>query len=509
MANLTQWATIATSLILLILATYMIKKRQARMAEYGSGNEHEIERKTGIDSTSKLLTKLIKTIKKEKRKIKNEEKQEKAQSKKENSEKSEVSVAKAAEESEETAEALTAIQGRAAGLIAGLRLIELSIENYANKESQKETKQNQETAYIERLISEITLITKSNNVDSQRRANLNAIINNLIAHLEAETNIEFSKDAEMKILTSLLEDATKEIKQVLKEAKTEKNVFKKFKRKEQKDYSAAIKELGNTAKTKNKQLNRLKKKSKENNEIVNNMERKIALIRRQHKIASKLNSKLQKTSNVINQKSRKLNRIIQNLLKKDKSIDKLEKTLIKTESKTHNASVQIRQSLGNLKKPVSSDQSNDADTTALSFSNNLNELLKKEQDVQLIDKDFDETLKGIVSTGFEMARLTEKYEKITLGLTGLEQAADQSTKVLAKIVQSVTSDQQLQAHEEKVINALDKLTKLLDYQKAIENRLHRITKALESKLMEVYSSIDRLSNQDSRMANSIYSQKAP
>ena len=492
MVNSAQWAGIAASLIFLILVSYLIKIRRSRTAEYGSRNEHDIERKTGVDSTSKLLMRLIKTIKKERRKIKSEQQREKAESKKERSGKSEVSIAKAAEEGEETAEALTAIQGRAAGLIAGLRLIELSIENYASKESEETAKQNQEITYIETLISKISQIVKFNGVDYRRRSNLNAIVNNLIAYFEDWTKIEFSKDVEMKRVTSRLKEATKEIKQVLKEAKTEKNIFKKFKRKEQKDYSAAIKELRRTANAKKKQLSRLKRKSAENDKIVDSMERKIALIRKRHRLASRLNSRLQKTSNVINQKSKKLSRIIQKLLKKDKFIDKFEKALRSAESKTRQKSLRIRRSFRGLKKSVSAVKSTDVDATAVSFSNGLSQLLKLNEDVRLMDRHFDGALRGIVSTGFEMARLTEEYERITLGLTGLEQAANQSTRVLAKIVQNVSSSQEIRVHEEKVINSLDKLAKLLDYQKRIERHLDRVAKILESKFIKVYSSIGRL-----------------
>jgi len=158
--------TIGSSFGILIVLFIIIKLSRLRSehnAKYGTGLERKVKKKTGLGRLGKKLKRNLKSIIGQKQKTKDEESKEiveEATAKKRGTDKPEIDVeegaikvAKAAEEFEESAEALDAIEGRALGLIAGLKLVEQAIENYVQRESQEESKEQNEIQYISHLYS--------------------------------------------------------------------------------------------------------------------------------------------------------------------------------------------------------------------------------------------------------------------------------------------------------------------------------------------------------------------
>jgi len=89
------------------------------------------------------------------------------------------------------------------------------------------------------------------------------------------------------------------------------------------------------------------------------------------------------------------------------------------------------------------------------------------------------------------------------GLTDSEKAVDQGMEVLTKIMQSVTSDSEMQVDEGEVVKTLDELNKLLDYEERLEKYISQLIRSIEAKYQKIVSLIDRLASEDSRVIESI------
>ena len=231
----------AIGIALVIFIFWILSRISRHRAEFGTGLERRVEKQTGLGRIRKKVRQIQAGTIAEKQKGKVEEAKEEAEekgAKGRGADKAEIEAekgaaegAKAAEEIEESAEALAAIEGRALGLIAGLKLIEQAIENYVQSESQEESKKEEELKYINGLIGRIGQMVNYNKIDSHVIAYLENYVNNLLSYLRAEVGTEEGKEKGMRKLIIQLKEAIVEMRQVLNEAKTEAGIFRKFERK--------------------------------------------------------------------------------------------------------------------------------------------------------------------------------------------------------------------------------------------------------------------------------------
>lgn len=505
----------AIGIAILIFIFWILSKISRHRAEFGTGLERRVEKQTGLGGIRKKIRQIQAGTIAEKQKGKVEEAKEEAEekgAKGRGADKAEIEAekgaakgAKAAEEIEESAEALSAIEGRSLGLIAGLKLIEQAIESYVQRESQEESKEGEELKYINGLIGRIGQMVNYNKIDSHVIAYLENYVNNLLSYLRAEVGTEEGKEKDMKELIIQLKEAIVEMRQVLNEAKTEAGIFRKFERKARNDYSKEIKDLARSLKAKEKELKQAKRAGKgADRNLIANLEREIALMRKQHDAANRLNSQLKSTFKMMDKEIKETRKMIRRLLKLDKNMNRTDKTINKTESKIEKKFKQMRESFEKLEKAIGTfESSKNIHLIALSISKELNDFLKKNKDLGLMTSQFDKSLRNIVTVGFEMSRLTEAYEKMIRGLTDSEKAVDQGMEVLTKVMQSVTSDSEIQIDEKEVADTLEQLKQLLDYEEKIEKYLSNLVTAIEYKLRELFGLIDRLVEEDMRIVNSI------
>jgi len=510
----------AIGIAILIFIIWILSKISRHRAEFGTGLERSVEKQAGLGGIRKKIRQVQAGTIAEKQKGKVEEAKEEAEEKgakgrgagkaEIEAEKGAAEGARAAEEIEESAEALDAIEGRALGLIAGLRLIQQAIENYVQRESQEEAKEEEEVKYINGLIGRIGQMVNYGKIDSQVIAYLENYVNNLLSYLRAEVGTEEGKEKDMRELIIQLREAIVEMKQVLNEAKTEARIFRKFERKARKDYSREIKDLAKSLRAKEKELKEARRAGKgADRNLIANLEREIALMRKQQDAANRLDAQLKLTFKMMDKEIKETRKMIRRLLKLDKNMNRSDRTINKTESRIEKKFRQMRESFGKLEKAIGTfESSKNIHLIALSISKELNEYLKENKDLELMTSEFDKSLRNIIVAGFEMARLTEAYEKMIQGLTDSEKAVDQGMEVLTKVMQSVTSDSEIQIDEKEVADTLEQLKQLLDYEENIEKYLTNLATSIEYKLRELFSLIERLSEEDMRIVNSIEASSA-
>lgn len=404
----------------------------------------------------------------------------------------------AATEAEKAAQALEAVKGRALGLIAGMKLIEESIEKYVKREQSEEASEEKEAEFIDKLAEEIGKISNYDQIDASVLEYLKRLMEELVARVKSEVALKKSNEAGMAELVRWLRVAIIEIKTVLKEARAEEKVFKKFERKSRKDYSADIKKLKKALDRRYKDLKNARKAGKNADpNLIDKLEKEIDLMSKQYNSANALNSQLKATYKMMDYEIKQSRRIIKKLLNQDRQIQKAEGKLIGTEKHIGKLIGKIEESFKKLEASVKTFESTaDMHVIALSFSGSLNEFLKEMEDIDLITADFDKALKNVLLIGYSMARSTEAYERLNEALTQAEETVDQGMDVLVKIMQSVVSDSKMQVDEQEVSQNLERLNKMLDSQRGVDDYLKRLAAAIRYKIGVLYSAIDALINQE-------------
>ena len=502
-------------IIILIFIFWLLNKFYRHRAEYGTGLERDVERRVGLRPAGKKLKQILEATVAEKKRTAAAKAKEAAQatlSKKEGAPEEEVEAekaaavgAKAAEEMEASAEALDAIEGRALGLISGLKLIEQAIENYVNRERQEDAKEEEEIKHINGLVGKISRMVNYDKIDNNVLSYLESFLNNLLNYLRAEIATEEGKEKDMIELMQQLLVAGAEMKQVLNEAKTEAGVFRKFERKSRNDFTKEIKELKRTIKAKEKELKQAKRAGKGADKgLIANLKREIALMIKQYSAAQRLHSQLKTTYKMMDKEIKQTRKLIRRLLRLDRKVNRFDKRLNKAESKIKKKFEELRKSFEKLGKSVDVfEQSKNIHLIALSISRDMNEYLKENKDLGLMTANFDRTLRDIITIALEMVKLTEAYERMIQGLTDSEKAVDQGMEVLTKIMQSVVTASEIQVDEKEVAETLSQLRGLLDYEEKIEKYLSKILTALEYKMRQLFTLVEQLAQEDQRIVNTI------
>ncbi len=406
--------------------------------------------------------------------------------------------AEAAEEAEKAAVALEAIKGRAAGLIAGIKLIEEAVEKYAQREQYDEKKEEEAMQSMETIIVDIGKITNYDKIDAAVLDYVKKLATTLIDSVSKEVEIHKAKEAEMGETVPALELAIAEMKDVLKESKAEEGVFKKFEKKARKDYSSDIKKLRKSLMEKYKSLwkERIKGRNADKN-LLDSLKKEIALINRQYQTASGLNKQLKATFYMIDKEIKDSKRIIKKLLKYDKQIKQAEKSVAKVKSKIRKKVELLRDSFNNFRKLVQQySASQQLYSFALSLSSGLSNFVKETEEIDELTAEFDKALRNVIGGCYGMARLTESYERLIDGLTKAEETIDDGMEVLVKIMQSVVTDSEIQLIEQEVDNNLARLKSVLDNQRNIDNYLKNLISSIRYKLGVLYSLIEQISNRE-------------
>lgn len=500
-------------LIIVFLIIYFVMKLRSHRAEWGTFRERRVERKTGLGPFGRMLRQTLRSVRSIKKHGKVEKKKVNGAAKKKGEKtksgkkagKAATEGAKAAEETEKSAEALTAIQGRALGLIAGLKLIEQAIEKYVQRESQEENKEQQEIQYIGGLIGRISQIINYNKIDSNTLSYLENFIDNLLSYLRAEIGTEEGKEKDMKELISQLKEAIKEMKQVLVEAKTESGVFKKYERKAKKDYGKGIRAIGVAIwKRRAKLIQQIMKFKNADRELIAKLKMQIAMLGKLYNSANKLNAQLKKTFKMIDNGVKETRWILRRLLRLDRKMSSFDKTVNKTESRVEKKFKQMRESFAKFERSIKSFESDrDVNSVALSFSANLREYVKENKDLGVMTSEFDKSLRNILTMGFLMVKLTESYEKIVEGLTQSEEVVSQGERAFERVLQAAASESEIQMDEKEVSETLGQLGSILNYGKKIEKYLSNLTMVIEYKLRKLYPLINLLVEEDMRVVNTL------
>lgn len=410
--------------------------------------------------------------------------------------------AEATEEAEKAGVALEAIKGRALDLIAGLKLVEESLERYTRREESENRAEEKEVEFIENLGEQIAKLSNYDKIDNSVLAYLRKLMSELAGNLENEAKIKKAKKSDVKNLVLALRMAIDEMKSVLKEAKAEEGAFKKFEKKVRKDYSADVRKVKDSLKGREKNLKDAKSKGRNADQnLISTLEKEIEMIRRQYNTANNLNKQLKITFDMIKKEVRQSRKVIKRLQKYDKQMKSVDKILEKTASQLEKILEQCIASAKKLEETLKAfGTNNDAYTVALSVSGSLNEFIKENEQQAELAAEFDKLLKGIVSVGYSMARLTVAYEQLIDGLTQAEETVDQGLDVLIKIMQSVVTDSEVQVDEQQISANMERLNKMLDNQRGIDIYLKNLANVIKYKLNVLFSLIERLANEELQLA---------
>tara|TARA_B100000315_G_C14587573_1_gene593908 strand:+ start:1002 stop:2663 length:1662 start_codon:yes stop_codon:yes gene_type:complete len=416
-----------------------------------------------------------------------------------------VKGAEAAEETETSAEALIAAGSRAADLIAGLTLIQQAIDNYVRRESYEENKEKLELKYIDDLIDNVKKTINYNELDSNLLYYLKRFLICLLKYLRYETEIEGEKKEYMKTLIQKLRVAIAEIKEVLREARTESKIFKKFERKTRKDYGKEISKIkwsiwGRRVKL----LVEIMKFKKADKALIKQLKQQIAELAKRYNDVKKLHKRLKRIFRMMDKGAKKLGEIIKSLLKSEKKMYRFDRPLNRTEPKIDKKHEQMKSSFAKLEESVKTFKStNDVHDFALPLSTGLNEYLEENKELSVMSSDFDKAVRDIVQIGFLIAKLTVTYEKIMEGLLESEKTVDQGMELLESLMEAITSESEVKSDDEEVSKMLEKLDVVLTYEKNIEEYMFKLTLELESRLNGLYDLMNELIEEDARVVDSV------
>ena len=410
--------------------------------------------------------------------------------------------ARASEEFEESTEALAAIEGRALGLIAELKLVEQAVEKYVQRENFEDTKQEQEAHYLNQLAAEIGQLNNFERIDERVLYWMQNFLANIVGYLEGEIGIEEEKVNDMKELISKLKRAAEVIKDVLNEARTGTGIFRKYERKARADYSGSIRQLRKAIRKKIVELVKARMVRGADKAIVGSLKREIGLMMEQYSVISKLNNQLSITYEMMEKEIKETKMIIRRILNLDREIMRLGLLLAAIEPQIERKIKQMRQSIAKI-KAFESYPSRNIYAIALGIASDLNAFVKETADAGMAAAGFDDDVRKITKIGVQMASLTVAYERTIRGLADAEQAVDDGMKVLTRMMQGILIDPQMKIDEQEVEITLDQLRKQLDYESTIDRYLSNIEKGIRYKLGVVYSLVDQLVAEDMRVVNSM------
>ena len=509
--NLRYVGIVGVGFVIIFIFILIFRGYSKYRAYWGRGEERAVEYEAGMGSTRRKLRRLLKGSKNLAKStyafyqiLKQKANQNKGSTSKADmdADKAAISSAQTAEKVEESAEALEAIEGRALGLIAGLRIIEQEIEKYLQKETQENAKEEMELSYVNQTTEEIGQLTNYKNIDEAVLSQLQNFLNNLINYLQAEIEIEKERENDKRGIISKLKLAVHEMKLVLREARTGIGIFRRVQRKVRTDYSSSVKRLRKAIRKKTVDLLKARMSKGTDKAIIDSLKREIRLMWGQYLVVNRLNKQLNLTFEMMDKEVKEIKRIIRRLLSFDKDMISFDNALIATERQIEKKVKQMKSSFSKIRK-IEQHKSRNIYMVSLGIANDLKIFLKENADTGFMTSNFDTVLRRIAADSFQMASLTVAYERIIRGLADAEQAIDDGVKVLTRIMEGIIIDSQMKIDEEEVSNTLEQLRKQLDYESVIDRYLSNLGKNIQYRLRVLYTLIDRLIAEDTRIVNSI------
>ena len=476
-----------------------------READRGSRLERKVEAKTGLGRMSKVNRKVQKKEKKEAKEARAQEKGVESISDKNLSPSgaavkgTAADVVETAVQSAESAEAVTALESRTIGLLAGITEAEKAIRNYANQE------RNQESiveAGVQRIL-QLELAIEQDAKHAVKDAGVINHLNSLSAMLAEQVGqIQTAKSRELEGMNSLIgymDESVKESKKVVKNLRTETKVLSRIEKKKKKSFSKEIADLDRVNEEKKKELKQAESKENADRQIIKSVRQEIGWISRQHGLAKRLESQLQTSFSMIKLNLKEGRRILKRLSKQEKNVKGFEGSSKKAKDGAEGKVKALEKLSGTLGNLGSGKQTGGLYGIAASLSEGLNlffEDFKKAQEDSAV---FDASLQDALRAEYKIVRHTMAYERVIKSLTEAEKAVDQGVNVMAEIVKSVSSEGKLSDSEAKVEQTLGKLRQTLDYESRVENLAERQTKRLGRRVREDIGSIRQLMQEDSKI----------
>ncbi|MFH0870390.1 MAG: hypothetical protein V1866_05030 [archaeon] len=497
----------AGPVVLVVVSLFILYKifGDRYTASHGSAEAYKLAKEVGLNSWIgrlqsrwSALKQKRKEGKKEMREIKRDEslaKSENASPGEIQTEKASIADAKEAVNMESSNMALIAREERTYEITAAIEKIRKLVETYSQKTIHLDGVEEQELAQAGDLMLKFKSMTNYSEMDAQVTDFLKALHGRLVPIMESLVSNEESKEGYTRELVSQLKRTLGILKKVIKEAKTETNLFKRYEKKEFKSFRDEIKDLGKSVRSRKKSLGKLSRSNKAaDRQILDKLAEEIRMLEDHYAKACNIRNQLRATEGVIKKDISLSRTTLKQAKGYDKKMASFDKALQKIEKKMEGRFKELRGSVEKLKKKLSEGAAGgDIYAASIALSSSLNEYYAINEKLTLLAADdFNKKMKDILAVSFQLAKCTETYSRLGSSLINSEKVMNQGAEMLTRIIESGTDNSKIRVEDEEIVRTLKGMGTILNDSANFEQELSKFITSIGYRINNLNPMIDRM-----------------
>ena len=502
--NIGRWATGIGSIVLLF---YLLHIYLAHRAQKGSRGENRATKNAGMEGIKKYHDRLDAGLHQARKEGISEEEGERKRARagrkrvgraERDAERGAIKAAKTARENEQAAEVLEGITGRATGLIAEVKIAEEHIMSYCQEQGKEEQEEIATMQDLKRLADTLGMLTNGRDIDHFGLEEMESFVRNLLDFMLKEMSIEHEKHHSQQELYAALIRIVKELKETTHDARAEEGIFKRYERKEWKDFRASVNELRRALAEKTKLLSSAEKGA--NPEIKTKLERAIEIHKQQLKTAEDIQKHMKHAFAMITTGAKHLSTLLKEITKDDRDIDRHFDAIHRAIDHMGEFFTSMEHTLTDLRDANESLLGQETIHDAfLIISGRYGNFMQDLDKAHRENKEHDTMIKEIVLEALTMARLVESFEAVLQGISVAEQSLEQGIQALDKIFEGATDNPEFRLSEEHVERTLNKLRMLEESGRKRDAYLQRLCDVITKRMNYLTGLLDRMIVEDERI----------
>jgi hypothetical protein len=471
----------------------LYQKYKKRRAEYGTGAERRLERKTGLGKLSRTFGSLERRSSKDEREDKNIEdeldrtskKRKKQSESKYGREINEAAEkdAGAAESEKEVEKASGTLGGRSVGMIASIKAVTSSIANYLTRVRPITQRQEQDLQALENLMKGLNNIGNFSRSDSRVTAYLNGVFMGVSAIIKRGVEYENEKETYRQDLVNELVNVFREARGIIIASKTALNMFQTAKRGVGKNFRQELEDVSAS----------IKDKSKPREEIV--------FLQQHYGLLVQLNRKLQTTYRVMDKAAREIRKILRSISRKEAQVGRHERKANSRERTAKRKYISLDKFATEFENSIKS--STDPYGAAIGFPSKVNEFYNEYKEIINADLEFDEDVKNVLLLQITITLWMEAYERWSTSLDQAENAVEQDLAKSTELIADIVKGQDQKSNLKELTQNIRKAGGEIDYEIRVKRFLEQLTRSLERSERNVNSRFRVLLDGDKRIIGEI------
>ncbi len=350
------------------------------------------------------------------------------------------------------------------------------------------------------LKKKLDSLNKNKKIDSTTVTYLQRYFESLEDHLIKQAEYEENSVENHLQFVEKLRETLNDLTSISEAAKKKAQKLKRKEGREKRSFKKELSSVQKSIKEKRKKLNSISKEKKADPTVIAQLKREIQLLEQNSKNLAGVEEQLTKSHEMIDLEIGQLRKLLQDVVaiaknqkRKAKKLDQRDKDLKQKIEKLTKNREKLTTAVRNLKEP---EQIYDV---VIKFSIALNDYFNFYIESIKENISFEQILKEITIQNFLLLRKMAAVDQVLISLDQTEEAIDEGTEAIVRIVQIIYSDDVTGSLQEEKKNILSQIA-LLESEVNVEKTMRALEQEGEQKERDTLASIEELITKEKKRA---------